>query len=91
MRVEVTTHLLPLGGMLCNRTTVVNTPSEKKSAFGTAIQPKVFCVRLTFDQHNEQPWHGEPACLNRFMHRFLIAQVGNLLHFVLITRADSRR
>lgn len=33
---------------------------------GTAFKPKYSAVPMTFDQHNEQSWHGEAACLNRF-------------------------
>ena len=34
---------------------------------GTAFKPKYSAVPMTFDQHNEQSWHGEAACLNRFL------------------------
>ena len=34
---------------------------------GTGFKPLYSAVPMTFDQHNEQSWHGESACLNRFI------------------------
>jgi hypothetical protein len=34
---------------------------------GTAFKPEYSAVPMTFDQHNEQSWHGESSCLNRFI------------------------
>lgn len=34
---------------------------------GTACKPIYSAVPMTFDQHNEQSWHGEASCLNRFL------------------------
>ncbi|MHC5536680.1 hypothetical protein ACYOEI_00215 [Singulisphaera rosea] len=33
---------------------------------GTAFKPEYSAVPLHFDEHNEQSWYGESACLNKF-------------------------
>lgn len=34
---------------------------------GTAFKPGYSAIPLTFDEHNEQSWYGEAACLNKFL------------------------